>query len=64
MKYLNSQEYNTIVLAITESTDYVARGKEGRSKEQYTSSSVGAAVSGMLLLLTLLGIIIFKYFES
>ena len=38
--------------------------RQGRSKEQYTSSSVGAAVSGMLLLLTLLGIIIFKYFES
>ena len=38
--------------------------RQGRSKQQYTSSSVGAAVSGMLLLLTLLGLIIFKYFES
>jgi CRISPR/Cas system CSM-associated protein Csm2 small subunit len=35
MKYLNSQEYNTIVLAITESSDYVARGRQGKSKEQF-----------------------------
>ena len=35
MKYLNSQEYNTIVLAITEYSDYVARGKQGRTKEQF-----------------------------
>jgi hypothetical protein len=38
--------------------------RQGRSKQQYTSSSIGAAVSGILLLATLLGIIIFKYFES
>ena len=38
--------------------------RQGRSKAQYRSSFVGAAVSGFLLLATLLGIIIFKYFES
>ena len=38
--------------------------RQGRSRQQYNSSSVGAAVSGILLLATLLGIIIFKYFES
>ena len=46
-----------------EMTEEDIKLRQGRSKEQYTSSSVGAAVSGMLLLLTLLGIIIFKYFE-
>ena len=35
MRYLNSQEYNTIVLAITEYSDYVARGRQGRTKEQF-----------------------------
>ena len=35
MKYLNSEEYNTIVLAITEYSDYVAKGRQGRTKEQF-----------------------------
>tara|TARA_R100001163_G_C4982290_1_gene137969 strand:+ start:396 stop:584 length:189 start_codon:yes stop_codon:yes gene_type:complete len=35
MKYLNSEEYNTIVLAIHSSSDYIARGKQGKSKEQF-----------------------------
>ena len=47
-----------------EMTEEDIKLRQGRSKQQYTSSSVGAAVSGMLLLLTLLGLIIFKYFES
>jgi len=38
--------------------------RQGRSKHQYRTSSIGAAVSGILLLATLLGIFIFKLFES
>tara|TARA_A100001391_G_scaffold180404_1_gene145876 strand:+ start:851 stop:1048 length:198 start_codon:yes stop_codon:yes gene_type:complete len=47
-----------------EMTEEDIKLRQGRSKQQYTSSSIGAAVSGFLLLATLLGIIIFKYFES
>ena len=35
MKYLNSEEYNTLVLAVNESADFIARGRQGRSKEQF-----------------------------
>ncbi len=35
MKYLNSEEYNTLVLAVNESADFIARGKKGRTKEQF-----------------------------
>ena len=35
MKYLNSEEYNTLVLAVNESTDFIARGRQGRTKEQF-----------------------------
>jgi|TARA_B100000963_G_scaffold104654_1_gene90624 hypothetical protein len=38
--------------------------RQGRSRHQYRTSSIGAAVSGILLLATLLGIFIFKLFES
>ncbi len=38
--------------------------RQGRSKAQYRSSFVGAAVSGLLLLATIVGIIIFKLMES
>tara|TARA_B100000925_G_scaffold276345_1_gene243384 strand:+ start:499 stop:672 length:174 start_codon:yes stop_codon:yes gene_type:complete len=47
-----------------EMTEEDMKYRQGRSRQQYNSSSVGAAVSGILLLATLLGIIIFKYFES
>ena len=47
-----------------EMTEEDIKLRQGRSKQQYTSSSVGAAVSGILLLAALLGIVIFKYFES
>ena len=35
MKYLNSEEYNTLVLAVNESADFIARGRQGRTKEQF-----------------------------
>ena len=35
MKYLNSEEYNTIVLAIHETSDYIARGRKGKSNEKF-----------------------------
>ena len=38
--------------------------RQGRSREQYHSSFIGAAVSGILLVATIIGIVIFKYFES
>ena len=35
MKYLNSEEYNTIVLAINQYSGFVAHGGKGKSKEQF-----------------------------
>jgi hypothetical protein len=35
MKYLNSQEYNTILLAINEYSGFVAHGGKGKSQEQF-----------------------------
>ena len=35
MKYLNSEEYNTIVLAINQYSGFVASGGRGKSKEQF-----------------------------
>ena len=34
-KFLNSEEYNTLVLAVNESADFIAKGRQGRSKEQF-----------------------------
>jgi len=35
MKYLNSKEYNTIVLAIHQYSSFVAHGGKGKSQEQF-----------------------------
>ena len=35
MKYLNSEEYNALVLAVNESSDFIAHGRKGRTKEQF-----------------------------
>ena len=35
MRYLNSQEYNTIVLAIHQYSGFVAHGVKGKSQEQF-----------------------------
>ena len=35
MKYLSSQEYNTIVLAIHQYSGFVAHGGKGKSQEQF-----------------------------
>ena len=35
MRYLNSQEYNTIVLAIHQYSGFVAHGGKGKSQEQF-----------------------------
>ncbi len=35
MKYLNSEEYNTLVLAVNESADFISHGRKGRTKEQF-----------------------------
>ena len=35
MKYLNSEEYNTIVLAINQYSGFVAHGNKGKSQEQF-----------------------------
>tara|TARA_R100000353_G_scaffold81051_1_gene61004 strand:+ start:574 stop:771 length:198 start_codon:yes stop_codon:yes gene_type:complete len=34
-KFLNFEEYNTIVLAINEYSDFVGHGKKGKTKEQF-----------------------------
>ena len=35
MKYLSSQEYNTIVLAIHQYSGFIAHGSKGKSQEQF-----------------------------